>query len=291
MSAGGLGSPLPVPIDLNTVGSRFDPDAVTTGDLIFAAIAVVSGIVLGSIARAALRRALRDVDGIPIMAADVIGRVVQYVLLTLGFVVALELLGFSSGLMGGVILLLLVLVVLAVRPLLQDLGAGMIIQLRRPFAVDDQIVVDGESGRVDEVSARTVRLISVDGRRIHLPNRMVLERSIVNLTTEGARMSTFVAGVEYSTDLDRAREVIASAVAEAPGVLDDPAPEAFVEEFADSTINIACRFWHQPQIQAEWSCRDEAMRSAKRALDASGITIAFPQRVLWNGDDTSAGDR
>jgi small-conductance mechanosensitive channel len=43
-----------------------------------------------------------------------------------------------------------------------------------------------------------------------------------------------------------------------------------VERFADSTINIACRFWHQPEIQAEWAARDEAMRAVKRAAAVAG---------------------
>ena len=72
-----------------------------------------------------------------------------------------------------------------------------------------------------------------------------------------------------------------------PTVAPEPLPAAFVDEFADSTINIACRFWHEPEIQAEWAARDEATRAVKRAFDASGITIAFPQRVLWRAEKTS----
>ncbi len=287
MLIGGAMSVVPGPIDVGVVRDEFDLSTVTTSDLIFAGVSIVAAIVLGHITKRSLRRLLRDVDGIPVMAGDIIARIVQYVIMTLGLVLALEALGFSFGLVGSMILLVMVLVVLAARPLLQDLGAGMIIQVRRPFSVGDQIVIGETSGRIDEVSARTVRVISVDGRRVHFPNRAVLEGAIVNLTTEGARMTTFIAGVDYATDLDQAREVIAAAMADAPGVLAEPPPEAFVEEFADSTINIACRFWHAPEIQAEWASRDEAMRSVKRALDASGITIAFPQRVIWSADDAA----
>ncbi|MCP4959489.1 MAG: mechanosensitive ion channel family protein [Actinomycetia bacterium] len=136
-------------------------------------------------------------------------------------------------------------------------------------------------GEVEEVSARTVRLITVDGRRVHSPNRSVLDGAITNLTSEGRRLTTFIVGAAYDTDLDLARQVIVEALGTSPLVLSDPPPQAFVEEFADSTINIACRFWHPPQIQAEWAARDESMRAVKRALDDTGITIAFPQRVLW----------
>jgi len=273
---------VPIPNDIGVITDDFDLSTITTSDVIFAAIAVAASVLLSQFAKRALRRVLNDIEGMPVLAGDVIARIVSYLILTLGVVLALEALGFSFGLVGSVLLLVIVLVVLAAKPLLQDLGAGLIIQMRRPFSVGDQVEIGGLSGQIDEVSARTVRVITVDGRRVHYPNRSVLEGAIVNLTSEGRRLTTFVAGVAYDTDLERAREVIMESLGAAPGVIADPPPQAFVEAFADSTINIACRFWHEPRIQAEWAARDEAMRAVKRAFDDARITIAFPQRVLWS---------
>jgi len=277
---------IPIPTDIGVIADDFDLSTITTGDLIFAAIAIVAGFVLSQVAKRTLRKVLDGVDGMPLLAGDVIARIVSYVILTLGLVVGLEAIGFSFGLVGSVLLLVIVLVVLAAKPLLQDLGAGLIIQIRRPFAVGDQVIINDIEGDISEVSARTVRVITVDGRRIHFPNRSVLDGTIVNLTTEGKRMTRFAAGVAYDTDLDRAREVIIESIGTARGVLSDPPPQAFVHEFADSTINIACQFWHEPKIQEEWAARDAAMRAVKRAFDEQGITIAFPQRVLWDGPST-----
>ena len=276
-------SPVPLPLDIGVITDDFDVSTITTTDLLVAAISIASSVVLAYLAKRALRRILNDIDGMPILAGDVIARIASYVILTFGAVFALEALGFSFGLLGSLLLLLIVLVVLAAKPLLQDLGAGLIIQLRRPFGVGDQVVIDGIEGGIDEVSARTVRVTTVDGKRIHLPNRGVLEGAITNLTVDGRRMSTFIVGAAYNTDLEQARHVIVSAMQTADAVLADPPPEAFVNEFGDSTINITCRFWHAPEIQAEWVARDEAMRAVKRALDTNGITIAFPQRVVWSG--------
>jgi small conductance mechanosensitive channel len=280
-------SPVPIPVDVGVITDNFDLSTITTSDLVFAAVALVSSIILSIVAKRALRRILNGIDDMPVLAGDVVAKIVSYVIMTFGVVFALEALGFSLGLLGSLLLLLIVLVALAARPLLQDLGAGLIIQLRRPFGMGDQVAIDEFEGRIDEVSARTVRIITVDGKRVHFPNRKVLEGAITNLTTEGRRLTTFIVGAAYDTDLDRAREVIVTAMQSADMVLSSPAPEAFVQEFGNSTINIACRFWHAPEIHAEWVARDEAMRSVKRALDANGITIAFPQRVVWAGGATS----
>ncbi len=276
---------VPIPTDLGVVADEFDLSTISVGDLVFAGVALVAGVVVGQVAKRTLRRVFRDIEGMPVMAGDVIARIVGYVAVVLGLVVALEALGFSLGPVGSIILVAIIVVILAAKPLVQDLGAGLILQMRRPFGVGDLVAIGDREGVVEEVSARTVRIISVDGRRIHFPNRSVLDGTITNLVSEGRRMTTFIAGVDYSTDLDRAREVIVDAMAAAPSVDTEPAPSAHVEEFANSTINIACRFWHGPALQTEWAARDEAMRAVKRAFDANGITIAFPQRVLWRADD------
>lgn len=282
--AGLLAQSAPVPTDFTVIADEFDLRTITAADLVFAGVAIVAGLVLGQLARRAIRRAAETVDGLPEMAGDIVSRIVGYVIGVLGLVVGLEAMGFSLGPVGSLIILVVIGVVLAARPLIQDLGSGLILQFRRPFRVGDQISLLDRSGRVEEINARTVRMITPEGERVHLPNRVVLDGTIVNLVSEGRRMTTFVAGVDYATDLDRAKRVIEEAIAGTALAETEPPPAAFVQEFNSSTIDIACRFWHGPEIETAWRARDEAMRAVKRAFDAERITIAFPQRVLWTAD-------
>jgi small-conductance mechanosensitive channel len=221
----------------------------------------------------------------PTGAGVMIARFVGYVIALIGLFVAIEALGFSWGPLGSLLILTLVVLFFAAKPLLEDLGAGLVLQVRQPFANGDFVDLGDQRGQIVEVNARTVMMRTIDGRRIHLPSRTVLNSAIVNLTDEGRRLTNFVAGVEYATDLDRARALAVEAMTTAPGVLDDPPPEALVEEFADSTINISCRFWHEPDLMSELRAQDEAMRAVKRTFNANGIVIAFPQRVLWRADE------
>lgn len=282
-----IGSVLQITPVPTGVVDDFDLSTITTADLVFALVALALSLFIAEVTKRTLRRVLDDLEGMPVQAADVIARIVSYMILLFGLVVAMEALGFSLGPVASILLIVVITVVVAAKPLLQDLGAGLIIQIRHPFRIGDQIVIEGEEGQVDEVSARTVRLIAVDGRRIHLPNRVVLDGSIVNLTAEGQRMSTFLVGLAYDTDLDRAQTIIVEVLMATPLVLDDPAPQALVHEFAASTIDVACRFWHRPEVEAAWAAKDQAMRAVKRGLDDAGIAIAFPQRVLWRGIENS----
>ena len=84
----------------------------------------------------------------------------------------------------------------------------------------------------------------------------------------------------YDADLEEARGVLLRAVREVDGVLGHPSPEVWVESFGDSGIPLAVRFWHAPDVATLWRVRSEVAVAAKRALDAAGIAIPFPQRVL-----------
>ncbi len=274
-----------VPDSVTVVSDQFDLSTVTGSDLIFALVVFVASVFISQIVKRTLRPFLTGIDGMPELAGDVIARIVGYTIVLFGVVIALEALGFSLGPVGSLLVIVTVVLLISAKPLFQDLGAGLILQIRRPFSMGDQVMILGSQGTIDEVSARTVRMFTVDGQSVHLPNRSVLDGLITNLTAMQARMTTVVVGVAYHTDLDRACEIAVGAMSTATLVRDEPEPAALVQKFAESTIEIACRFWHEPEIERSWAARDEAMRAVKAAFDAHGITIAFPQRVVWSAPE------
>ena len=276
---------VPLPGGDILIDSGFSIEAITATDVVFAAAALVGGFVLSRITKRALIRFFRGLDGVPLDTGVMIARIVGYVILLIGLMVGLEALGFSWGPLGGLLILALIVLVFTAKPMLEDLGAGLVLQVRHPFGNGDLVDVDDECGVVVDVNSRTVILQTIDGRSVHVPSRRVLNSAIHNMSIEGSRLTTFVAGVEYSTDLDRARTIAVDAMSSAAGVHSEPPPEALVEEFSNSTINISCRLWHGSDQLSEYRARDEAMRAVKRAFDANGVVIAFPQRVLWRAGD------
>jgi small-conductance mechanosensitive channel len=150
--------------------------------------------------------------------------------------------------------------------------------IRRPFDAGHQVSVNGFEGTVESINLRETGLVGFDGVRIHLPNSGVWSNPIVNYTELGQRRTTLEVGVSYSTDLDHAQEVILDVMRNIEGLDDNPAPEAFVEEFGDSGIQFAVRFWHGADFAIEWRVRDRLARALKKRFDAEAITIPFPQR-------------
>ena len=61
-------------------------------------------------------------------------------------------------------------------------------------------------------------------------------------------------------------------------VLADPKPEVTVRALADSSVNIGLRFW--VNAGDYWPTLFAFNKAVKETLDANGIEIPFPQRVV-----------
>lgn len=282
-----MATPLP-PINVETLTAKFQTSTLGLTDLLTAVVALAAGFILGAITRTVIRRLLERAPGVTPGTSSMIARICGYVVVVFGLVVALSALGLSFGPVITLLLLMVLVAVLVGRPLLADLGAGVVLQSRRPVDIGDVMRVDDLEGVVVDIDGRVVQMRTFDGLTVRVRNSELLTGMLVSVPEQGDIRQEFVVGVDYGTDLDRAVVVIREAVAATPGVRSDPAPTVLVDEFSDSTINLRCWIWVDPIER--WAVKDEAMRDTKRALDADGITIAFPQRVLHTAP-TSANDR
>jgi small conductance mechanosensitive channel len=252
-----------------------------------AAIVVASGL-----AAYATRRVLtRLIDkGEPGRALGrQLGRFASLVIIVVGVVWALGVVGVQVGPLLGALGLTGIAIAFAAQDTIQNLIAGIIIQLRRPFRVGDQVTTMDVDGTVRDVDLRAVRIITFDGHDVVLPARDVLGGAIVNHTRTPLRRTTLVVGVHYRTDLELARRVLLEAMGRVHGVEDDPAPVAWVREFGDSAITIDAMFWHASDIATLYRVRSDAAVAIKAGFDRAGIEIPFPQRVVHWAEGSAPG--
>jgi small conductance mechanosensitive channel len=255
------------------------PDGLTPADWIVAGAILVLGIVIGTVLRWLVGRALGRGDN-ERAATLMVSRIVGWVAVTAALFWSLALLGVRVGPLFGAVGIGGVALAFAAQSILANFLASIILQVRRPFRRGDQIETNDCEGTVEDVDFRVVRLRTFDGERVMVPCAEVLSKPIVNLTTLGRRRTTLEVGVSYDADLEQARDVLVGAVEEADGVLDRPPAEVWVKEFDDSAVTLAVRFWHAPDIASLWRVRSHVAVAVKKALDGAGIEIPFPQRVL-----------
>lgn len=254
-------------------------DEVTLSDALQAAGVFLFSIAVAVLLRRLLVRAVDREAGRHV--GRVLGRLLSVVVVAVGAVYALGGLGVRIGPLLGALGVGGIAVAFAAQDILQNFVAGVLLQVRHPFRVGDQIGSSEYEGVVEDVNLRTTELTTYDGLTVYLPNAEVLKNPIVNYTRTPLNRTSLTVGIAYDADLEQARKVLLVACGAAEGVQASPPPEAWIEEFADSSVNVAVRYWHKADIASRWRVRSAVASSIKSALDEEGITIPFPQRTLW----------
>ena len=165
---------------------------------------------------------------------------------------------------------------LALQGSLSNFAAGFLLIIFRPFREGHYIEGAGTAGIVENIQLFTTTLVTPDNKMVIIPNGKLTGDNIINFTAKGTRRVELVAGVSYSDDLDKVREVLQKIIDGDERILKDPEPMIVVKELADSSVNFVVRVW----VKAEdyWDVFFNTTEKIKKSFDAEGISIPFPQR-------------
>jgi small conductance mechanosensitive channel len=166
---------------------------------------------------------------------------------------------------------------LALQGSLANFAGGVLIMLFRPFRAGDWIEAQGVSGSVDSIQIFHTTLKTGDNKVVIVPNGALSNGHITNYSREPRRRADINIGIDYSSDIKRAREVLLD-IAKDPRVHVEPAPVVFVTGLGDSAVNLSLRVW--VATGDFWPVTFAFTELAKERLTEAGIGIPFPQRVV-----------
>ncbi len=215
-------------------------------------------------------------SGMDDMLRKFIRNIVYALLLVFVVIAAIGALGIQTASLVAVIGAAGLAIGLALQGSLANFAAGVLMIIFRPYKLGDLVQVAGTAGFVEEVDVFTTTLRLPDKTKIIIPNGQIMSDQIINYTEAEDRRLDLVVGIGYEDDIDKAREVLLAAVKESEYVLDEPAPAVSVAGLGDSSVNLAVRPWVKSAKYAPAS--HEVTERIKKALDANGISIPFPQR-------------
>ncbi|WP_050527288.1 mechanosensitive ion channel family protein [Pseudorhodobacter aquimaris] len=173
----------------------------------------------------------------------------------------------------------------AFKDILQNWLAGLLLLLRQPFGVGDEIEVGSHSGTVERIESRATLIRTYDGQRVIIPNAELYTDVVQVITAYPTRRLQMDFGIGYDDDIDTACQVMLDAVAGIEGLEADPAPQALPWSLDASWVTIRLRWWVKsdgPII----GTRVEVLKSVKRALDDAGIDIPFNVQTHLFRDET-----
>ncbi|MFT6909990.1 MAG: small conductance mechanosensitive channel [Oleiphilaceae bacterium] len=165
---------------------------------------------------------------------------------------------------------------LALQGSLANFAGGVLILLFKPFKVGDVIEAQGHVGVVKHIQIFCTILTTADNRIVIIPNGPLSNGSLVNINQEPTRRIDFSFGIGYGDDIDKTKAVLEGLVAAETRILKDPAHLIVVEALADSSVNFKVRVWINTSDY--WGVNFAMIEAVKKAFDAEGISIPFPQQ-------------
>jgi len=164
---------------------------------------------------------------------------------------------------------------LALQGSLANFAGGVLILILKPFKVGDVIEAQGVIASVTEIQIFHTVLKTYDNKTIILPNGPLYNDKIINYSTEPTRKVEWVFGVSYTDDIDKVRQIIKNVIFTDERILDRDTPFIKLAELADSSVNFRVRgLCNQADY---WDLFFEKTEAIKKAFDAQGISIPFPQ--------------
>ncbi len=222
----------------------------------------------------------------------VLGRLAYAGTVLLGVLVALTVAAPSIG-VGELVGLLgvgSVAIGFAFQDIFQNLLAGILILLREPFRVGDEITSGSYTGTVEAIETRATFIRTYDGRRVIIPNADIYTDPVTVITAYQMVRSQYDVGIGYGDDIAEAKRIALEAVQGVEGVLADPAPDVLTWDLAESSVNLRVRWWSLPVRGEVVVLRDRVLRAVAEALLGAGIDLPFPTRQILFHDQTEATD-
>jgi small-conductance mechanosensitive channel len=203
------------------------------------------------------------------------------VLLLVGLMFALSAAGIdltALGVLGGA---LGVGIGLGLQKLAANYVSGFVILAERSMRIGDVVKVDTFEGRITDITTRYTVIRAFNGREAIVPNEMMITQRVENNSLADPKVAlTTVVQVAYGTDVDALFPALAAAVARVPRVLATPAPAVQLSAFAADGLELTIAFWIGDSENGTGNVRSDVNRALLRELNALGVGIPYPQRVV-----------
>lgn len=237
---------------------------------------IISWIV--NIMRKSLERANIDAGVVQFISSA--GKAILYMMLIFNIAISL---GVKESSVAALLGTAGVTVGLALQGGLANLAGGVLLLIFKPFVVGDYIIQDqtnGCEGTVAKIEICYTTLLSIDNKKIVVPNGTLSNSTIINVTAKENRKLEIKVGISYDADIRKAKKVIEDILKADPDTRSDNSEMVvFVDSLADSAVIIGLRVW--VPTDAYWKTKWRLNQRIKEEFDANGITIPYNQMEVY----------
>lgn len=277
-----------------TWGPTLGPVRLTTLNLGGALLAIYLGILLSRVLRSLMAIKIYPRTGLDPGVQYTISATLNYVVLILAGMVALNILGFPLTYLALVAGALGVGIGFGLQNIVNNFLSGLILLFERPIKVGDMLVIDGQWGLVKEIRVRSTVFETFDRYVLIIPNSELVSGKVLNWTHYGPGINrlTLKVGVSYGSDVRQVTRLLTEVCQANPRVVAEPPPQIYFAVYGDSSLDFT--IWVFLQTPADRIPATHELNSAIfETFRQHGIEIPFPQRDLhikeWPGEPVKQG--
>lgn len=212
---------------------------------------------------------------------NLLKQIAYYSVWAIGLVVATSALGFDPQTLATALGLTGVALGFALKDILSNFVAGLLILALRSFEIGDQIVIGDTEGAVERITLRATQIRTYDGRAVLVPNAEVFTSRVTNNTESPIRRGAVEMPLGYASDLQRAVETLRTAAQGAGGVLAEPPTKVRVRELKQDDIMLEVQFWTDSRRSDFVSTLSNVRTAVVEAFKAAHIGLPDPDvRIL-----------
>ncbi len=169
---------------------------------------------------------------------------------------------------------------LAAQNSLGHIIAGIVMVFSQAIRVGDVLEYNGSIARVEDIALTHTRLVTLDGRRIVIPNQILLNKELVNYSLGKRRVAAVVdVGISYESDIELAIKAMLEAALDHPKILPKPHPVVIVKGFGENSVNLRLYAyieypWLKPVVESE------LIIEIHKRFKEYGVEIPYPRRVV-----------
>ena len=205
-----------------------------------------------------------------------IHRIIGYLSISIGVVVALSIVGFNLQNLAVVFGALGVGIGFGLQNIVNNFASGLILLFERPIKVGDVVDVGGQKGTVRKIGLRATIIELFDKTEVIVPNSEIAATKITNLTLSSRNVRSAVAvSVAYGSDIDKVIRVLLEIAQAKENILKEPKPIVIFKEFGASSLDFELLFWSIYDDVA--SLKNELHQEIYKKFASEGIEIPFNQ--------------
>lgn len=172
---------------------------------------------------------------------------------------------------------------LAAKDTVTNFFGGFTIFADKPFRIGDRVRVSGFDGHIVAIGLRSFRLATFDGNEVVIPNSVIIDNVVENVTMSPHYRIILDLGLTYATSpeqMKKALGILIDIAKEIPGV-DENLTESSFFGYGDFSLIIRYVYFIDKAKGEYYRTQSEVNMAILERFNAAGLDFAFPTQSLY----------